>query len=167
MQAVFSVNVACFALALLCGGDVAAQQIYKCKTSTGKIEFSDAPCQTAHSSEKILVQGNTLDSSGNRELLLRKENEELKEQLRNQQQKAVTSSGGMASQRTQPDFQAERIDTFACEKAKRDYEVTASSTANSQTIVDAKRSVMFGTCGMREPDKNTTTINNRINNTIR
>ncbi len=73
----------------------------------------------------------------------------------------------MAPQRTQPDLQSQRIDGIACEKAKRDYEVTASSTANSRAIVRSKRSMMYGTCGMKEPDENTVNIDTRVNTFIR
>lgn len=166
MKAVFVVNAACLLLTLFSLANAAAQHVYKCKNVTGKIEFSDGPCQADRIGEKVPLRENSLDSSGSREYMLRKENEQLKEQLKNQQQAAPPYTG-VAPQRTQPDLQAERIDTLACERAKRDYEVTASSTANSRAIVEAKRSAMYGVCGMREPDRNTITIENRINNTIR
>ncbi len=135
------------------------QTHYKCQNSAGKVEFSDAPCSADLSQGRVRARANSLDSSGNRELMLRQENERLKEQLR-EQEKKTTASG--APQRTQSDLQAERIDQFACEKAKRDYEVTASSKFNSVEIIEAKRSMMYGTCGMREPNRTSTTVNTRI-----
>jgi len=106
-----------------------------------------------------------LDFSAGRELQLRRENEQLKEQLRDQQRSAP--SNGIAPQRTQPDLQTQRIDSIACERAKRDYEVTASSTANSRAIVQSKRSMMYGTCGMKEPDQNTINLVTKVNSFVR
>jgi hypothetical protein len=166
MKIVAMLSSAYIVLALFSLNNAAAQHVYKCQNAAGKIEFSDAPCQADRRGERVQLRENSLDSSGSREYMLRKENEQLKEQLKNQQH-AVPPYGGMAPQRTQPDLQAERIDALACEKAKRDYEVTASSSANSRAIVEAKRSMMYGACGMREPDRSTITIENRINNTIR
>lgn len=154
------------ALAIAAGEHVNAQQrVYKCQSQAGKFEFSDAPCVGAGTSEKVQAQGNSLDFSSIRELQLRRENERLKEQLRDQQKGADAS--GLAPQRTQPDLQAERVDTVACERAKRDYEVTANSNFNSSRIVEAKRSMMYGTCGMREPASNTINVDTRVNTYVR
>ncbi|MES1978124.1 MAG: DUF4124 domain-containing protein [Pseudomonadota bacterium] len=146
------------ALALACISGAQAQTHYKCQNSSGKVEFSDTPCSADLSHGKVRARANSLDSSGNRELILRQENERLKEQL-NEREKAAAPS---APQRTQADLQAERIDQLACERARRDYEVTASSKFNSPEIIEAKRSMMYGTCGMQEPSRTNTTINNRI-----
>lgn len=154
------------AWALAAGGSASAQQnVYKCQNAAGKFEFSDAPCNGAKTGEKIQAQGNSLDFSGSRESQLRRENEQLREQLRDQQKGAA--SAGSAPQRTQPDLQAERVDTIACERAKRDYEVTANSNYNSSRIVEAKRSMMYGTCGMREPDSKTINVDTRVNTYVR
>ena len=164
MNSIFAFQVTTLLLGIsLSGGAVA--QIFRCQNAMGKIEFSDAPCNSAHTKSEIKARSNTLDLSGNRELLLRQENEKLRQQLTQQQN---TISIGSAPQRTQPDLQSERIDTIACERAKRDYEVTANAGSNSDkpAIVEAKRSMMYGTCGMREPNKNTTNINVDINNRI-
>jgi|GEM_PF-2474172 len=166
MKVPFALSVVSLFWWLFASTNVAAQQVFKCTNAAGKIEFSDAPCHGSRTVEKVRAQANTLDLSGSRELQLRKDIEQLREQLKDQQQKAIPT-GALAPQRMQPDLQAERIDTLACERARRDYEVTASSTSNSQTIVEAKRSIMYGTCGMREPNKNSITIENRINTTIR
>lgn len=153
-------------LALATGGNASAQQhVYKCQSAAGKYEFSDAPCNGARTSEKLQTQGNSLDFSGSRESQLRRENEQLREQMRDQQKGAT--SAGSAPRRTQPDLQAERVDTIACERAKRDYEVTANSNYNNTPIVDAKRSMMYGTCGMREPDSKTINVDTRINTYVR
>lgn len=143
----------------------AQQQVFRCINAAGKIAFSDSPCGGATTGGRIAVQENSLDFSGSRESQLRRENEQLKEQLRDQHR--LATSNGNAPQRTQPDLQAERIDSIACERAKRDYEVTASSTANSSAVIESKRSIMYGTCGMREPNKSTVNVDTRVNNFIR
>lgn len=154
-----------FVVLALANQDAVAQHIFKCQNAAGGFEFSDAPCRGSRSSERLQIKENSIDTSGSREHQLRWENEQLKEQLRDQQR--TTTSAGSGSQRTQPDLQAERIDTFACEKAKRDYEVTASSNANNRAIVEARRSIMYGTCGMREPDTKTVNRNDRIKTFVR
>ena len=147
-------------------GSASAQQfVYKCQNDAGKLEFSDAPCNKARTSEKLQPKGNSLDFSGSREFQLRRENEQLRDQLRDQHNRTTTT--GSAPQRTPPDLQADRIDTIACERAKRDYEVTANSNSNSERIVEAKRSMMYGTCGMREPDKKTINVDTRVNTYVR
>ena len=164
-------NIDGISLALLVfifwNGNVLAQKpVYKCKGTTGKIQFTDSPCQGANEIEKkIYIQSNTVDFSGSREYQLRRENEQLRDQLVEQQRKSASNVS--PPQRTEPHLQAERIDSIACERAKRDYEVTASSKFNSNTIVESKRSIMYGTCGMKEPDKNIVNVETNINNVVR
>lgn len=162
MRAVYSIHLtALLLLALFQGGPVAAQQVYKCTHADGKVAYAGEPCVAARSSERILIQHNTLDASALRDYAVRQENEQLKAQLKNQQDAMLLASLATPSQaRTPTDEGAVRASVRDCDKAKRDYEVTASSTANSEAIVEAKRSIMFGTCGLREPDKRSTTISN-------
>lgn len=155
-----ALSVVSLVFGLSSSGRVNAQQLYKCQSANGKIEFTDAPCSGSRTSEKFNARDNSIDTSGSRELSLRLENEQLRQQLREQQKSNTTAPS--APQRTQADLQAERIDVLACERAKRDYEVTANSRSSGEAIIEAKRSMMYGTCGMREPDKNTTTVNTRI-----
>ena len=154
------IGCASLAFSLVNSSDVSAQQLYKCQSANGKIEFTDAPCNASHSSHKFQARTNSLDTSANRELILRLENEQLKQQLEDQKRSNATAQS--APQRTQSDLHAERIDAFACEKSKRDYEITANSRSNSEAIIEAKRSMMYGTCGMREPDRKSTTVNTSI-----
>jgi hypothetical protein len=146
-----------FVLAL--SNSAESQQMFRCKSPSGKVEFTDAPCTVGHASEALNIRNNAnvLDGSGSRELVLRKENQELKDRLNAQQ--AQASPNPAASQKTQSDLQSERIDTIACERARRDLEVTSSSTSNSSAIIEAKRSAMYGTCGMREPSRTTLIVN--------
>lgn len=163
MKRISSITAAFLIATLMSSGDASAQHVFKCLNSAGKVEFSDAPCQGARTGGRVPAQGNSIDSSGSRELQLRFENEQLKEQLRDQERKAASAKGA----RTQQDLQAERVDSFACEKAKRDYEVTANSNSSNASIVQAKRTMMYGTCGMREPDHNIINVETRIQNFVR
>lgn len=156
------VKICCATCLVLLTCTVAAQQVYRCKNASGSLEFSDAPCSSGRTGDKISVQPNTLDSSATREHLLRQENERLKEQLRLQESSMRQSAPVTAPQRSQGDLQAERIDTIECTRARRDYEVTASSSGNSRAIVEAKKSAMYGVCGMREPNQTNVNVNNRI-----
>jgi len=166
MRKIYVMSVVLFVFAFASNNVLAQKPVYKCKGATGKIEFTDSPCQGANEVEKkIYIQTNSIDFSGSREYQLRKENEQLRGQLVEQQRKPA--SDGRAPQRTEPDLQAERIDSVACERAKRDYEVTASSKFNSNTVVESKRSIMYGTCGMREPDKTTVNVETNIKNIVR
>lgn len=160
MKIVSTIKGMAITAALGCCLSAGAQTLYKCKSPSGSVQFTDAPC--AGGGEQIKARVGALDMSGSRELSLRQENERLREQLQQQQSAQATSAKG-SQQRTQSDLQADRIDSFACEKAKRDYEVTSNSRSNSQEIIEAKRSMMYGTCGIREPDRNTIVIDNRIN----
>lgn len=160
-----SVAAILFVLGFANSDVIAQQQVFKCKDAKGKVEFTDYPCGASRTGGRIPVEVNSIDFSAGREFQLRRENEQLKEQLRDQQRN--TTSNGTAPQRTQPDLQAQRIDSLACERAKRDYEVTASSTANSRGIVQSKRSMMYGACGMQEPDQNAINIDTRVNNFVR
>lgn len=133
-------------------------QVFKCKSATGKVEFSDAGCDGVKSTEKLNIYSgtNSVDASSSRELLLRKENEELKSRL--QEQRQITNT---APQRTQADLQADRIDTYVCERARRDYRVSSSSTSNNANYLESLRIAMYGACGMHEPNR-TTVIQNTI-----
>jgi hypothetical protein len=145
-----------FAVSVVSQGG-AAQVVYKCSNPAGKIEFSDAPCPVGLVKERVQVRDNTMDMSGTREQILLKENEQLRKQLKSQEAARAVSEA--APRRTQADLQAERLDTAACQTAKRDYEVIASSKGNSEEIVNSKRSAMFAQCGMQEPAKQTIIIN--------
>jgi hypothetical protein len=94
-----------FVLAL--SNSAESQQMFRCKSPSGKVEFTDAPCTVGHASEALNIRNNAnvLDGSGSRELVLRKENQELKDRLN--------------AQKTQSDLQSERIDTIACESTSR------------------------------------------------
>lgn len=153
------VELACcvgFTLVLLISTSSAtAQGVYRCQLADGRISFSDSPCGSASKSERLEVVPNSLDHAGAREQQLLLENQRLRDQLRAQQQ--IQSIPSEATSRP------ERIDSFECRKARRDYEVTANSSSNSKKVIEAKRSAMYGICGMREPDRTDVHIKNEVN----
>ena len=136
---IFSAKVASLILMVLLSSGVCAQQIFKCKNlASGRFEFTNSPCGGATAGEEVRSRNNTIE--GHR----------------------GTPASSRAPQRTQSDLQAERIDSKACESAKLDYDVTVGSAGNSKAFIEAKRSFMYGACGMREPNRTTTNINTRI-----
>lgn len=135
------------ALGLITG---AHAQVYRCvEGGTGKITFSDIPCHGRATGRQVDATPNTLDSSASREQALRSEVQELRDKLREQQQASQAETTG----RTQADLHAERIDSKACEDARWYYESETRTNPNNQAAIDAKRSAMFGACGMKEPDR--------------
>ncbi|AYH45890.1 DUF4124 domain-containing protein [Azoarcus sp. DN11] len=125
-------------------------QVYRCvEDGTGRITFSDMPCHGKATGREIDVTPNTLDASAGREQALRSEVQELREKLREQQQTSQTDVTG----RTQADLQATRFDSKACEDARWYYESETRTNPNNEAAIDAKRSAMFGACGMKEPDR--------------
>jgi hypothetical protein len=129
---------------------VASAQFYKCTNSNGKIEFSDKPCAAETRKEHIAPRANTIDTSGFREQMMRQEISELRERAERAERQAAAQASGTG--RSGADLQAERIDSRACEVAKRDYEMAAGSISQNGRVIAARRSAMYGACGMREPD---------------
>lgn len=145
-------------LILLNSTSVVAQEVYRCKAPDGRVSFSDAPCPSASKAERLVVTPNSLDHGGAREQQLLIENQRLKEQLRTQQALQVAPPSP-----SEPPKRAERIDSIECQRARRDYEVTANSSSNKKRVIEAKRAAMYGICGMREPDRTDVRINNEVN----
>ncbi len=133
----------------------AAAEVYKCVNSAGATEFSDAPCSRGSQGHRVEVRPNTLDTSGAREQSLRAENQQL-------QQKLNTAQAGNQPPANTAAPDASRVDSFACKQAKRDLEITASSIDKDPAMLRARQSAMYGACGLREPDQQTTNI--RIQN---
>lgn len=134
-------------------------RVYRCEEASGSVRFSDVPCASGEAGAEYEVKPNTVDSSGSREQVLKRQVQSLQEQL-DQQQAAPPAAAG----RSQPDLQAERIDNAACEQAARAYESEAGSMFGDKASVEAKRVAMYGACGMREPDKVEINVNNSVNN---
>lgn len=145
-------------LILLISKSAAAQEVYRCKAPDGRVLFSDAPCPSASKAERMVVTPNSLDHGGAREQQLLIENQRLKEQIRTQQALQIPPPSP-----AEPPKRAERIDSIECQKARRDYEVTANSSSSKKRVIEAKRAAMYGICGIREPDRTDVRINNEVN----
>jgi len=142
-----------------------AQMAYKCTSASGGIRYTDASCDRSDTASQVSIQPNQLGTADLRDSLLRREVERLKAQLLVAQQgapSAVANANRNATAAASPvvvdDAPQARFDSVACTRARRDYEVTASSSANTRAIVSAKRSMMYGACGLREPDEARQTV---------
>ncbi|WP_420094145.1 hypothetical protein [Parazoarcus communis] len=113
---------------------------------SGKIVFSDVPCHGKTSGRPVDASPNTIDASGSREQALRREVQELRERM-NKYESASQAS------RSPSDQQSPRIDSRACEQARRSYDIEAGSLMQNRAAIEAKRSAMYGACGMREPTR--------------
>ena len=133
-----------------------AQTFYKCINPQGKPEFSDQPCAASTRQERLQPRDNTLNTSGLREQHLIQQNQQLRQELDNERanRRQMPQEG-----RTPSDLQAERIDSMACQRARRDHEIAANSISPNRNTVQARRSAMYGACGMKEPPQ-VTIINN-------
>ena len=141
--------VATTALAGLPFGAAQAQAMYKCTDARGVSSFSDRPCESNTKAETFRPQSNSLDTTGQREQTLLRENQQLRERL---QQQDVRQPQAKAAGSTEADLQKELIGSEECLAAKRSYEIAAGSIKPVQSVVQARSSVMYGACGMREPD---------------
>jgi hypothetical protein len=126
-----------------------AQQVYRCEQPDGRVAYSDAPCPRSARQAQVDVAPNTVDTSADREVMLRQENERLREQLR-REQAAASRPAPVVVQNAVP---ADRVHTPECRKAQEAYETSASSISNTEAFIDAKRSAMFAACGLAEPDR--------------
>lgn len=121
-------------------------------------EYTDAPC-TGASGRAVSVHQDVLSSQDLRDKILKDENQRLRSEL-----EAAKAKGGAASQaasgRTQADLQAEKGNSIECTRAKRNFEVAASSIQVDRNT-DADELAMYSACGMKPPDKtvvNVTTV---------
>lgn len=131
-------------------------QVYRCVNAAGKVEYQDLPCDKGGRGTVVDVRPNVIDSTGIREQALRLENERLKEQLKNLP--AVAAVTPVAPGSVGTGEAAPKVDPVACRQARRDYEVTASSSANTKEIVRAKESAMYAECGIKDPQRQTVEV---------
>jgi hypothetical protein len=143
----------CVGAALAMGAMASAQDVYKCRSSSGKITYADEPCAKSDSASRVSVQPNLLVAFQPRDTPLRPDAEPL-----HARHLSAPAQAPLAAATPMADATPARLDSPACERAKRDYEVTASSSANTRAIIAAKRSMMFSACGQREPDISQTVI---------
>jgi hypothetical protein len=149
-----SALIGTFACALAVLSPLTARaDVFKCTSPGGAVEFSGTPCRTAITSESVQVKPNVLDSSEQRQAALKAENQALRAKLEAVQNNAATQP--QVAQSTQA---ADRMDSTACQRARRDYEVTASSVGRTPAMLKARESMMYGACGMREPDRTSTNV---------
>lgn len=122
-------------------------QVFKCvEERSGKVVFSDVPCHGKTSGRAVDATPNTIDASGSREQALRREVQELRERMGNYE--SASKAG-----RSPSDQQSPRIDSRACEQARRSYDIEAGAFKQNKAAIEAKRSAMYGACGMREPTR--------------
>ncbi len=136
-------------------------RVYRCEDASGAVRFSDVPCARGEVGADYEVRPNTVDTSGAREQMLKRQVQSLQDQLEQQR----TAPSGVDG-RSPSDLQAERVDPAACELAARAYEDEAGSMFSDKGSIEAKRAAMYGACGMREPDKVEINVNNSINNSF-
>jgi uncharacterized small protein (DUF1192 family) len=109
-----------------------AQSVYKCLSPSGKVLYADAACAKNDTASTVSVQPNALGTAEYGDRLLRQEIDTLRAQLRAAQPSAAAAQATVTT--ADANVQAGRaplpIDSVACTHAKRDYEVTASSSAN-------------------------------------
>lgn len=142
------------ALCLASAGQAQSQaQVYRCVSAAGKVEYADAPCEKGARGTVVDVRPNVIESASLREQVLRLENERLKEQMRNPPAAASAPVAAATAALAVP------VDPVACRQARRDYEVTASSTSNTKELIRAKESAMYSACGLREPDRQSIEVN--------
>lgn len=126
-----------------------AQQVYRCEQADGRVAYADTPCPRTARQAQVDVAPNTVDTAADRELMLKQENDRLREQLR-REQAAASRPQPVVVQNAPP---ADRVNTPECRKAQEAYETAASAMTNTEAFIEAKRSAFFATCGLAEPDR--------------
>lgn len=110
----------------------AAAQVFKCvDDKTGQVSFSDTRCDTRSSGGRVQVKPNTLDTSGSREQISRRQARERQDQ--------GDAEGGFGP------FAARS--SLECEQAKREYENEAGSIYRDPGVTQARRRYMEVACG--------------------
>ena len=121
---------------------LSAAEVFRCDAG-GKVEYSDAPC-TAGNSRVVLVNQNVFPGPAARERELADENRRLRQQL-----DASLAAPPATTGRTDADLAAEKSGSYECARARRNYEVTASSYRNTE----ADELAVYIACGIRPPER--------------
>jgi hypothetical protein len=129
-------------------GSAFAQTYYKCTSPSGKIDFSDKPCERLTQGEQLKSRSNTLDNSGSREAALRQENQALTKRLNDAERLSASPS---SSDQQQAGNSGNKSSSIECVQATRSYELSAGSIAPARAAIQARRSAMFIACGTEEP----------------
>ncbi|EXI68979.1 MAG: hypothetical protein AW08_00805 [Candidatus Accumulibacter adjunctus] len=187
--------LAAFLSALFLPSLAFGQTYYKCRTASGTIAYSDAPCPGGTRQEQVLgdnarpsqdapqAQYAAPQKDANARLLDAKVAEALGSgDFPRAKGLAVTAEhwrmiaeaeqrqGGGLTGRTSADLRAELQNSTRCREAQRSYEVEASSIKNDRAMINATKRRMYAACGMDEPTviENRTIINdNRPTHMIR
>ena len=121
---------------------LAAAQVFRCEAAS-KVEYSDSPC-AGGAGRIVLVSQNAFPGPGARERELLDENRRLRQRLDADQATPAVTTG-----RTDADLAAERGGSYECARARRNYEVGASSYRNT----DADDLAVYIACGIRPPQR--------------
>lgn len=124
-----------------------AQTYFKCIEPSGKINFSDRPCNTIGQVTEHQQRTNSLDTSANREAMLRQENQALRERMSGLENGQTQQPTG--AQPSNPGAQVQN--KMECERATGDYQSAAGSIKPNSAQIEARRSAMFIACGQAEP----------------
>lgn len=135
-----------------------AADVFRCTNSAGKIEYTDSPC-VGSVGRPVSVHQNVLPAQDVREQMLKDENQRLRVELETARAEERLPNQAVSG-RTQADLQAEKGNSIECTRAKRSFEVAASSIQVDRNT-DADEMAMYSACGMKPPDKvviNVTTV---------
>lgn len=138
------------ALAVALASATAQAQIYRCTDDKGGTLYTQQPCEDG--AEVVDLGPNSEVAEGAREAALRRELEQLREDLRRlEEQRTAARYDGPEYGRSESDLRADQADSYACKQAMRSYEISANSIKRAD--VEQKRVAMYAACGMREPDR--------------
>lgn len=124
-------------------------EVFRCTHAAGKVEYTDAPC-VGSVGRSVPVQQNVLPAQAVPDRALKDENERLRGEL--ELAKARVGPMPPAAGRSEADLQAEKGTSLECTRAKRSYEVAASSIQTDRNT-DADELAVYSACGIRPPDK--------------
>ncbi len=136
-------------------------ETYKCRHSSGHVEFTDKPCPDKSVTESISPTVFPTDQSG----VAGQTNNQNKHMgtlgQRADEARARVMAAGTPKQMTSAEIQAEQASSQGCTSAKRSYEIEAGSFKQNKESIDASKRFMYSACGMTEP--NSINLNNTIN----
>ncbi|AUN95231.1 DUF4124 domain-containing protein [Pseudazoarcus pumilus] len=128
----------------------AQAQIFRCDDGKGGTLYTQQPCEDG---AQVVDPGPNAElAEGAREAALRREIEQLREDIRRlEEQRAAAPYDGPDYGRSESDLRADQASSYACKQAMRSYEISANSIKRAD--VEQKRVAMYAACGMREPDR--------------
>lgn len=117
----------------------ASAQVNRCKTASGKIVYTDAPCPTASSGGRVKLTDNVSENRAQREreALARQQQDQLEAERQPQQQRVISQPGSQPT--------ATRTPSYKCRLAISN--ANTQSTSASARKIDADRAVAVEICG--------------------